>query len=84
MRREFSVVSFQCSGGTASRRDSNVLFDILVVEIADCRFGAGESRSKGFEKYLIKDGSFGESKSTKKRVMNQDLRRGSWVELGLP
>ena len=76
-----------------------MLFDILVVGgsagrigvRAGGRFGiwelgleSGGSRPMRFEKDLIKDASFGESRLTKKRGMNQGLRRGVWVELGLP
>ena len=36
------------------------------------------------EKDLIRGASFGESQSTENRGMNQDLRRGAWVEHALP
>jgi len=38
----------------------------------------------GIEKELISKVGFGESQSTEKMVINQYLRRGSWVERPFP
>ena len=66
------------------------VFGILVVRVVFSfqgsvfRGGRKKLAPRGFEKDLIKGASFGESKSTENRVMNQDLRQGPWVEHGLP
>ena len=87
----FCIIWEQGAELRARTREGEV-FDILVVRVRrefsvfgfQFSVGTGESRPRGFEKEVISAGSFGESKSTEKRVMNQDLRRGPWVEHALP